>query len=561
MNLFLSILLGISSLKADSLIHIIDDQETVLIKRFEILPDQGYSINQIANDSTLIFKESSIFQANLSDKYWVKLQINNPSAYSKNYFLWLNPSLQNILYQFDQDQRKWTGHQAGILTPSGRLQSELMPLKLASNSVSTIFINTNISELKKLGDEIDSWIYIHTEDKIVAKTHRLTVIWMVALSISIILFLYNGYIYLFFRDKTYLYYLLLLIGGIIYITGLHGFFGLLIPWNHVSLFLAPSGVLFFFNLNAFLTLLGIAFVIGGFIMMTRSYLNTKEQLPIMDRVLRVTFYVFILMVLIPAISTFSGVFFLEYYTNEYLNLLIISIILLLYSTGVASYRKSFKPAKYYLIAHSVPMIFMMMLAFYFLWFQTNASDIYYLPSLAIITQALTFAIALVARMQLLKDELSKKKLELRLKKVENEKLQDKLDYNNREIATSTMYQCQRNEMLLNLKGQVDNLTSMLDGEAKGEAKKIKSTINSSISLTTDWEKFKLHFAEVHPSFFKNLKADYPNLTQNEIRLSAYFHINLSVKEIAALTNISPESVRKAKTRLNKKLRETEVMSS
>jgi hypothetical protein len=561
MNFFLSILLTLTNLPSDSLIHRLNDQETEQIQRFQVLPDQGYSIDQVANDSTLHFEEFYKLPSDLSDKYWIKLQLNNTSAYSKNYFLWLNPSLQNILYQFDQDQRKWTGHQAGILTPSGRLQSELMPLKLASNSVSTIFINTNISELKKLGDEIDSWIYIHTEDKIVAKTHRLTVIWMVALSISIILFLYNGYIYLFFRDKTYLYYLLLLIGGIIYITGLHGFFRLIIPWNYSAFFLSPSGVTYFYTVNTFLIQLGIICVIGGFIMMTRSYLNTKERLPRLDKVLKVTFFTFILMVLIPAISSFSGIFYLEYYTNKYLNLLIILIILLLYYTGFAAYRKSFKPAKYYLIAHSVPLVFILMLAVYFLWFQTNANDIYYLPSLTIITQALTFAIALVARMQLLKDELSKKKLELRLKKVENEKLQDKLDYNNREIATSTMYQCQRNEMLLNLKGQVDNLTSMLEGEAKGEAKKIKSTINSSITLTTDWEKFKLHFAEVHPDFFKNLKTDYPNLTQNEIRLSAYFHINLSVKEIAALTNISPESVRKAKTRLNKKLRETETMSS
>jgi hypothetical protein len=561
MNFFLSILLTLSNLQSDSLVHTLDDEKTARIQRFQVLPDQGYSIETVSSDTSLVFKESTYLQSNLSDKYWIKLQLNNTSAYSKDYYLWLNTIVENVLYQYDQDQEKWISHPAGFLTPSGLLQSDLMPMKLSSNAISTVFISTDISHLKEFEDEIKAWIYIHKEEKVKSKTQLLTVIWMVALGITTVLFLYNGYIYLFFRDKTYVYYLLLLIGGIIYITGLHGFFHLIIPWNYSTFFISPSGVNYFYEVNTLLIQLGIICVIGGFIMMTRSYLNTKEILPTLDKILKITFYFFILMVLIPAILSFSGLFFLEYYTNKYLNLLIISIILLLYYTGFAANRKSFKPAKYYLIAHSVPLVFILMLTVYFLWFQTNASDIYYLPSLAIITQALTFAIALVARMQLLKDELSKKKLELRLKKVENEKLQDKLDYNNREIATSTMYQCQRNEMLLNLKGQVDNLTSMLDGEAKGEAKKIKSAINSSITLTTDWEKFKLHFAEVHPDFFKNLKAVYPNLTQNEIRLSAYFHINLSVKEIAALTNISPESVRKAKTRLNKKLRETEVMSS
>ncbi|HEY8896589.1 MAG TPA: LuxR C-terminal-related transcriptional regulator, partial [Niastella sp.] len=46
---------------------------------------------------------------------------------------------------------------------------------------------------------------------------------------------------------------------------------------------------------------------------------------------------------------------------------------------------------------------------------------------------------------------------------------------------------------------------------------------------------------------------HPTLTKNEIRLCAYFHINLSTKEIASLLNIDPASVRRAKTRLYKKM--------
>ena len=39
----------------------------------------------------------------------------------------------------------------------------------------------------------------------------------------------------------------------------------------------------------------------------------------------------------------------------------------------------------------------------------------------------------------------------------------------------------------------------------------------------------------------------------QVRLHAYFHINLSTKEIATLLNIDPASVRRAKTRLLKKM--------
>jgi len=58
---------------------------------------------------------------------------------------------------------------------------------------------------------------------------------------------------------------------------------------------------------------------------------------------------------------------------------------------------------------------------------------------------------------------------------------------------------------------------------------------------------------VHPSFFNNLQTAHPQLTKYELRLYAYFHINLSTKEIAALLNIAPSSVRQAKARLNKKM--------
>ncbi len=49
------------------------------------------------------------------------------------------------------------------------------------------------------------------------------------------------------------------------------------------------------------------------------------------------------------------------------------------------------------------------------------------------------------------------------------------------------------------------------------------------------------------------QARYPALTSNEQRLSCYFHIQLSTKEIAVLLSIDPASVRRAKTRLFKKI--------
>lgn len=55
-------------------------------------------------------------------------------------------------------------------------------------------------------------------------------------------------------------------------------------------------------------------------------------------------------------------------------------------------------------------------------------------------------------------------------------------------------------------------------------------------------------------FQRQLKSRFPTLTSYDIRLCTYLKSNLSTKEIATLLNITPDSVKKAKHRLRKKLK-------
>lgn len=54
-------------------------------------------------------------------------------------------------------------------------------------------------------------------------------------------------------------------------------------------------------------------------------------------------------------------------------------------------------------------------------------------------------------------------------------------------------------------------------------------------------------------FQVQLKHKHPALTTYDIRLCTYLKSNLSTKEIALLLNITPDSVKKAKHRLRKKI--------
>ncbi|MFN0049944.1 MAG: tetratricopeptide repeat protein [Cytophagales bacterium] len=77
--------------------------------------------------------------------------------------------------------------------------------------------------------------------------------------------------------------------------------------------------------------------------------------------------------------------------------------------------------------------------------------------------------------------------------------------------------------------------------------------NASILTDEDWKKFKKQFEAVHEGFFSKIKDKYPDFSTGDIRLAAILKLKLSQDEIAHMMGISPDSVKKAKSRLKKKI--------
>ncbi len=69
----------------------------------------------------------------------------------------------------------------------------------------------------------------------------------------------------------------------------------------------------------------------------------------------------------------------------------------------------------------------------------------------------------------------------------------------------------------------------------------------------DWNLFENSFDEAHENYFRKLKEEYPDLTPNDLKLSAYLRMNMSSKEISSLLNITVRSVELRRYRLRKKL--------
>ncbi len=86
--------------------------------------------------------------------------------------------------------------------------------------------------------------------------------------------------------------------------------------------------------------------------------------------------------------------------------------------------------------------------------------------------------------------------------------------------------------------------------------KINQLSQLTILTESDWEAFKQLFESAFPNFLTALHLNYPQITNSEIRFLCLSQLKLSVKDMANMLAISPESLRKIKYRLRDKLTES-----
>lgn len=136
----------------------------------------------------------------------------------------------------------------------------------------------------------------------------------------------------------------------------------------------------------------------------------------------------------------------------------------------------------------------------------------------------------------------------------NEKLESELRHKNKELATSTILILNKNEFISHLKDTLKGVSrKSSQEEVTRELTRVVTDIEGNLSSDADWEHFQVHFDNVHGDFSRRLRATYPNLSPQEMKLSAYLRMNLSTKEIANLLNISVRGVEISRYRLRKKL--------
>jgi ligand-binding sensor domain-containing protein/DNA-binding CsgD family transcriptional regulator len=146
------------------------------------------------------------------------------------------------------------------------------------------------------------------------------------------------------------------------------------------------------------------------------------------------------------------------------------------------------------------------------------------------------------------------KSEQEIIKLKNERLITEIETKNTELASTSMHLVQKQELLTKIKHDLSKLnTNIPSDENLYNLKKIIRLLSSEEKTGEGWEQFSIYFDKVHANFLEDLKAVYPNMTSNDLKLAAYLKLGLSTKEIAQLMKISPRGVEISRYRLRKKL--------
>ncbi len=165
----------------------------------------------------------------------------------------------------------------------------------------------------------------------------------------------------------------------------------------------------------------------------------------------------------------------------------------------------------------------------------------------------TFAILAIAVILLIfqfrKAAVNKKKLA----ESEAARLTEKVDYQNRELASSALALSRNFSFINKLVSDLKALSTHTDDE--GISAIMSATRNiQHLGTGSAWKEFEMRFQEVHTKFYDNIRNAYPALTNNEVRLCAFLKLGMSTKEISAFTFQNIRAIETSRLRLRKKLK-------
>lgn len=159
----------------------------------------------------------------------------------------------------------------------------------------------------------------------------------------------------------------------------------------------------------------------------------------------------------------------------------------------------------------------------------------------------------------LKISLKNNKLKQIILNQEKLQLTNNLEFKNKELEKFAFHIIEKNELLAQLKNELKEINPNKP-ENTIRIREISTSITTNLQIDKDRKEFEFQLDTIYQSFFLKLDNRFPNLTKNERRLCSLLVMELSSKDISVILNISPDSVKKNRYRLRKKMKINEDLN-
>jgi tetratricopeptide (TPR) repeat protein len=163
----------------------------------------------------------------------------------------------------------------------------------------------------------------------------------------------------------------------------------------------------------------------------------------------------------------------------------------------------------------------------------------------IVTILLVFIIVVAVLLLVVRHLKNKKTLAEKLN------LEHQIELKNKEFATNVMYLIRKNELINSVAKKLMVLKDEVRQELKTPVQRIIFELQSEVDNEV-WQEFEYRFMQVHQEFYSKLRREHPDLTPSEERICAFLKLNMSSKEIAAITHQNVKSIEVVRARIRKK---------
>lgn len=366
-------------------------------------PDGKYDIETVAhalNEGAFTRNLNKVLNFGYVDSvYWLRVYLENNTESHAQWLIEMTGMGRSIdrVETFIQDADGFRSFMSGDAVPFRARPLDhhgvLFPLTLMQGQQTAVYFRVSTSGTLQIP------MLLWSEAAFAESEHNSMLLDGIFYGILFIMIIYNGFIFFSIRDISYGYYVFYLLSVALFALSLRGlgfeYFWPDFPWwNNKS--------------NLFFAELTVAFIV----LFARSFLQLKQQIPGLDKALKLILYT-----LIPG-------FYLALFARHSQSATLIAIqflatISLVITAAVMSYRKGFKAARLYLLA------WLGMLSMIVMWILNNFDLIssYFLGTYAIqlgaVIQVAMFSFALADRITLMEQQRA---LALQQKLIETQKL-------------------------------------------------------------------------------------------------------------------------------------------